>query len=266
MRLLASLTLFVSLLTAPALLACGGGGPSGEEIERSRREFQLAAALREEGSIPGAIDRLRAALELDPENAEAHLLMGFIQMEPRHNYALAEEYLAEGIELLIAQERSATTLAEARNVYGLCLLELDRAEEAAVVLRAAAMDELNVAPHLAWGNLGLAYMRQGDDTAALEALVESVRVQPRFCVGYYRMAQIHFEAESYPQAEEMANLAIGADEMCTERYQEAYQLRGEIRARLGHSDEAVEDFERCVEIGANSAAGQACQRLLGGGA
>lgn len=260
------LTVLAPTLLALALPACGGGGPSSDEIERSRREFALAATLREEGSIPGAIDRLRAALELDPENAEAHLLMGFIQMDPRRNYVLAEEHLAEGIELLIAQERAAVTLAEARNVYGLCLLELERVDEAVVVLRQAAMDELNVAPHLAWGNLGLAYMRQEDDESALEALVEAVRVQPRFCVGYFRMAQIHFDAESYPEAEEMANLAIGADEMCTERYQEAYHLRGEVRARLGHSDEAVEDFERCIELGPNSASGQACRRLLGGGA
>jgi len=242
-------------------ISCGGVGASPEDVERSRREFDLAATLRQEGSVPAAIERLRRALALDPENAEAELLMGYIQME-RHNTASAEEHLHRGVDLLVAAGREGATLAEARNIWGLSLVTLDRCDEAAEPLRASAMDELNRAPHLAWGNLGLAQMCLHDDAGALESLSNAVRAQPRFCVGFYRMAQIYFGQEEFEQADRALTQSLEADPSCAEQYQEAYALRGEVRARLGQRDDAISDLERCVELGARTPSGEACQHFL----
>jgi Flp pilus assembly protein TadD len=85
-------------------LGCATTSASGTpDGERSYREFQLAASLRDEGQTASAIEHLRKALDLDGNNAEAHLLLGFIQME-RRDYQNAEEHL------------STATLAEARNI------------------------------------------------------------------------------------------------------------------------------------------------------
>jgi len=211
--------------------------------------------------VPAAIERLRRALELDPENAEAELLMGYIQME-RHNTTSAEEHLRAGVDLLIAAEREGATLAEARNIWGLSLITLERCDDAIEPLRAAAMDELNRAPHLAWGNLGLAQICLHDDEAALQALGEAVRVQPRFCVGYFRMGQVYFRQDQLEDADRALTESIDADPSCAERYQEAYALRGEVRARLGRREAAMSDFEHCVELGARSEAGRSCQHFL----
>ncbi|NOY94545.1 MAG: tetratricopeptide repeat protein [Deltaproteobacteria bacterium] len=221
----------------------------------------MAATLRQEGSVPAAIERLRRAIELDPENAEAELLMGYVHME-RNDAAAAEEHLKRGVDLLIAAGREGATLAEARNIWGLSLVTLGRCDDALEPLRAAATDELNRAPHLAWGNLGLAQICLGDDEAALQALREAVQAQPRFCVGYFRMGQVFFAQERLDDADRALTEALDADPSCGESYQEAYALRGEVRARLGRREDAISDFEHCVELGARSESGRSCQHFL----
>lgn len=225
------------------------------------REFTLAASLREEGNIPGALERLRIALELDPGNARAHLLLGYIHLE-RKDYPRAEQALRQGIALLAEREDMAATLAEARNVLGVVLLEQERHDEAIPLLRAAASDMLNHAPWYAWGNLGRAYYEKGDYAQAKEALEQAVRVQPRFCLGHYQLGRTLFAMEDFEAAEAALTRSLEADERCERFYQEAWALRGETRARLGEREDAIADFERCLELGPDTTAGQTCERFL----
>lgn len=238
---------------------------STPDTERSVREFQLAASLRDEGQTASAIEHLRQSLELDPDNAEAHLLLGFIQME-RGDYASAQPHLERSILLLEGQSRGGSTLAEARNIYGVCLIELKRYEDAISVLRASAADELNTAPHLAWGNLGLAQFGLGQYQETIESTMEAVRIQPRFCVGYFTMGRALTRMELWREAENALSQALGADPSCKDslQLQGAWRLRGEVRAHLGHHQDAVADLERCVEISPYSNDGRMCQAMLEG--
>lgn len=251
---------WLACLVVGCATTSGAGTP---DAERSFREFQLAASLRDEGQTASAIEHLRKALDLDSNNAEAHLLLGFIQME-RRDYSNAEQHLRAGIALLDKQKRDGSTLAEARNIYGLCLIELGRYDEAVAVLRQSATDELNTAPHLAWGNLGLAQFRLGEYQEAVKSTMEAVRIQPRFCVGYYTMGQALWHLQQFQDAERALVSALQADETCTNdrRLQGAWRLRGEVRARLGHRRDAIADLERCVELDPYSNDGRMCQTLL----
>ncbi|MDH3729244.1 MAG: tetratricopeptide repeat protein [Myxococcales bacterium] len=245
-------------------MGCATGSAAGTpDGERSFREFQLAASLRDEGQTASAIEHLHTALELDPHNAEAHVLLGFIQME-RQAYPDAEEHLSTAIALLEKQKRGGSTLAEARNMYGLCLIELERYDEAIVALRESATDELNRAPYFAWGNLGLAQFQLGEYQEAVKSTMEAVRIEPRFCVGYFTMGQSLARMELWRDAEQALVSAIGADESCKDspQLQGAWRLRGEVRAHLGHHQDAVADLERCVELGPYTNDGRMCQSLL----
>jgi Tfp pilus assembly protein PilF len=253
------------LLCALLAMGCATTSTAGTpDAERSVKEFQLAAGLRDEGQTAGAITHLRKAIELDPTNAEAHLLLGFIQME-RTDYATAEQHLNTGIGLLEKQKRDGSMLAEARNIYGLCLIELGRYEDAIEVLEQSANDELNTAPHLAWGNLGLAQFRLGQYQETVKSTMEAVRLQPRFCVGYYTMGQALWHLQQLEDAERALVSALEADPSCSEsrQLQGAWRLRGEVRARLGHRQDAIADLERCVELDPYSNDGRMCQSLLG---
>ncbi len=250
----------LALLAVGCATTSSGGIPASE---RSQKEFDLAAGLRDEGQTAGAIEHLRKALELDPDNAEAHLLLGFIQME-RRDYQNAEQHLRTGIKLLEKQKRAGSTLAEARNIYGVCLIELGRYDDAVEVLRQSATDELNTAPHLAWGNLGLAQFQLGEYQETVKSTMEAVRIQPRFCVGYYTMARAFWHLQQLEDAERALVSALEADPACgsTRQLQGAWRLRGEVRARLGHRRDAIDDLERCVELDPYSNDGRMCQTLL----
>lgn len=250
------------LVALLALVACGPG-TSVADVDRSRREFELAAALHDERNTPGAVGHLRRAIELDDQNPEAHLLLGLIEYE-RRSLVAAEEHARRGVELLVEQERQGATLAEARNVLGVILIEREKMEEAAEILRVSAMDPMNTSPHLAWGNLGLALLEQGQREAAIEPLTESVRIQPRFCVGYHRLGRVYYELEQFEPAEEALVRALEVDEVCERmpQMQNAWRLRAEVRAHLGHHSDAVSDLERCIALSPDSDDGQACQRLL----
>jgi tetratricopeptide (TPR) repeat protein len=251
---------WAAYLVAGCATTSASGTP---DSERSFREFQLAASLRDEGQTASAIEHLRKAIDLDASNAEAHLLLGFIQME-RGDFRSAQDHLRTGIGLLEKQKRGGSTLAEARNIYGLCLIELSRYDEAIEVLRESATDELNTAPHLAWGNLGLAQFRMGEYQEAVKSTMEAVRIQPRFCVGYYTLGQALWELGRLQDAERALVSAIEADPSCSTdpRLQGAWRLRGEVRARLGHRRDAIADLENCVELDPYSNEGRMCQSLL----
>lgn len=254
-----------SLLLTCFLAACATGGVQDEMVERSMREYQLAVGLRGEGNTPAAREHVRIALEMDPENAEAILFLGFLDVE-RREFLEAERNLREGIRLLVEQERLASALAEARNLLGLVLIEQGRFDEAVEVLRASATDAMNVSPHLAWGNVGLALLRTRDYPGALEALEQAVAIQPRFCVGFARMGEALVAQSNYERAEQALSRALEADPSCGTHVglQNAWRLRGEARAHLGHREDAVSDFERCVELGPNTDDGVRCQAFLDG--
>lgn len=247
-----------------AIVAAGcGGGATQQEVDHSMREFQLAATLRDEGNTAAAVEHLRKSLDLYPDNANAHALLGFILME-KHDFHTAVDHLREAESLLAEDERvgSGRTVAEVRNWLGIALTELHRYDDAIEVLRESASDVTNAAPHLAWGNLGQAYFDKGEYAQALEALEQAVKLQPRFCVGYYRVGQVYFAQKKLKPAEEALTHALEADDLCAERFQAAYRLRGEVRARLGDRDAAVHDLERCVEIAPKTDDAAACRRLL----
>jgi tetratricopeptide (TPR) repeat protein len=234
-------------------------------VERSMREYQLAVGLRGEGNTPAAREHVRIALEMDPENAEAILFLGYLDVE-RREFLEAERNLREGIRLLVEQQRLASALAEARNLLGLVLLELNRVDEALEVLRLSATDAMNVSPHLAWGNIGLALLRKQDYAGALEALQQAVSIQPRFCVGFARMGEVMVAQANYEGAEQALSRALEADPSCATHValQNAWRLRGEARAHHGHREDAISDFERCVELAPSTQDGARCQAFLDG--
>lgn len=250
-------------MTMSAIITAGCGSTQSQVdlTERSMREFELAASLRTEGSLPGALSHLRLALQFDPQNARAHLLLGYIHME-RRELPAAERELRLAIAILAKRKDQNSLRAEANNLYGSLLIQMHRYGEAVLVLRRAASDAYNAAPFFAWGNLGWAHYKLAEYPQALAALQRSTQSQPRFCVGYFRIGKVYTSMGDLPKAEAAFTRAIEADERCGRYYQEAWALRGETRARLGRRQDAIADFERCMQIGADTKTGGTCKTFL----
>lgn len=242
--------------------ACGGG-TSAANIQQAEAEVRLGSAAFNEGNTPSAIQHLRTALELDPESYDAYMMLGVVHLG-QANHTDAEAEFRQAIDLMVEQEAAGHDLATARNALGAALMAQERYEDAIAPLTEAANDELFRAPHTAWGNLGYCYLELDRHDEAIAALERSVQLGPRFCVAYYWLGRAYSETERLDEAESALVQAVEADASCTTspRLQNAWRLRGEVRAQLGLREDALGDFERCVELGPRSPDGLACQRML----
>lgn len=233
------------------------------------RQYELAVGLRGEGNVPGALQTLYKALEIDPNNARAHLLLAnMFLLDRQDNLALydekAEHHFQEALRIHESGEAAKpeqSLASEARNGFGVLRIHQGRHAEAAEILLKAVADLFNREAYMAWGNLGWAYFHLGQYDKASDALVRSVRLHPRFCVGYYRLGQTYLKMRSFEKAEQALTSAITVDERCG-AFQDALHLRGEARMNLGLREDARADFERCVEIEATNDAGKSCGRYL----
>ena len=253
---------FTFLALVVALSGCGAG-VSGEDTVRSTREYELGVGLMNEGSAPMAFQHLLEAVRLDPNNCEAHTVLGVLYTA-RHDYTEANTHLAKALAL--AQVPSAdvrpSMKAEIHNNLGVLRLEEGRVDDAIMEFRAATGDLLYTTPYLAWANLGLAYYRKQDFQESLRALEQAVSLQHDFCLGYLRLGQTYLALRDFDKAEISLTRVVDVENPTCNRTQEAWRLRGEARAQLGHRADATSDFEHCVELGSDNEAGLACRRFL----
>lgn len=234
-------------------LACGAG-PSEEDLRRSQRSYELAATMVDEGNLPSAFDQLFQAIRLDPNNHDAHFLLGNLYLV-RGNHEEAEQHLRR---VLAIRGRDP----EARNSLGVLYIHMHRYDDAIRELRLATRDIRYRTPWLAWGNLGWALTERGRYRDAIEALLQSVRNQPSFCVGFYRLGDAYFRAHQLERADEALTRAVETDDPACHRLQDAWLLRGRVRLQTGEGSAAQADWQRCVEIAQRSEVGLQCQRLL----
>lgn len=270
LHLLALRPFVAQLALALTATACAGG-PSEDDIRRSEAEYELAAGLVGEQNYAGAFEHLAESIRLDPDNAEAHFLLGSLHLF-RNDFATAEQELLAAIDANTRLGRSGlpSLTPDAQNSLGVLYVNAGRLDEAVTTLRASAADLMNTTPHLALGNLGWAYLELGRATEALEVLTQAVRREPQFCVGWYRLAQAYEALASdasdpaavHRNAEDALSQAVGVEAEVCEDFQDAWLLRGQVRAHLGRSEDAATDFERCVEIDATTDAGRTCASAL----
>lgn len=247
------------------LLAGGcGGGVSREQVERSQREYQLGIGLWGESNAPAAFEHLLRAIELDPDNAEAHHFLGNLFWMVRRDFQRAEHHLRQALRANETAGGPSGLEADIKNSLGVLLIHAGRHDDAIAVLREAASDLMNRQPAIGWANLGWAYHEAGQSDRALEALTQAVQMSPTLCLGWYRLGQVRASREEWQGALTALDRALEVDNPICARLQVAWRLRGEVHARLGHRDEAVRDLERCVELSLDTPDGQVCRRLLEG--
>ncbi len=241
-------------LSLSLLFVACGGGPQADDVIRSQKEYELAVGLWQENNLPGAFHHLFRATELDNDNADAHLLLGNLFMM-RGNNEKAEKHLREVL-------RIRTRSPEARNSLGVLFINQRRYEQAVRELREATSDILNREPHLAWGNLGWAYLEMRNYPDAIDALLRAVRHEPRFCVGYYRLGQAYMKLGKAKEADRALTAGLESTDKRCGRLQETWLMRGKVRLEQGEHDRARDDFEKCVEVDADSPVGSECKEAL----
>ncbi len=225
-------------------------------------EYDIATDLWvNRGQPRQALEHALQAIALDEENAEAEHLVALLYLDFCNRDA-NECHLDE------AEKHARQALAlrddfrEARNTLGVVLIHAKQYAKAIEVLQPLSQDILYQTPENAWGNLGWAYLENGQLDKAIEALLRSTAVQPDFCVGHYRLGLAYERKHDLDGAMSAYTRALEVDHPRCRALQVAYAARGKIALQLGRQDEAAKDLQQCVHLDKTTPAGRECSALL----
>jgi Tfp pilus assembly protein PilF len=258
----------VAAVAAVAVGGCtpkGPGAPGAADAEhQSIAEFNLGLDAVNHSDFRVALAHALRAVQLDDQNARATYLASVVYLgfcnglrgfdDADCRLADAEKYARRTIKL-------APTYADAKNLLGEVLINEKRFPEAIEVLRPLTSDPSFTSIHLAWGNLGWAQVLAGDVDAGIASLKNAV-TEPRFCIGFYRLGVAYEKKGDLAQAD--LNLSQAVDGEACKNFQDAFEERGRVRAKLGQAPSAKADFERCKAVAPDSLAGKRCAQALEG--
>jgi Tfp pilus assembly protein PilF len=126
--------IMVLLVSGAASLGCGGNEATQKAIRQSERYYEAASiAWFEERDVLAAIRNLTRAVETNPQNDDAHYLLGIIRLG-RLELETAETHLREALRL--RQGGDPAGLSGVQNNLGVVLIHQKRYEEASGCSRA----------------------------------------------------------------------------------------------------------------------------------
>jgi type IV pilus biogenesis/stability protein PilW len=245
----------VTILSAASTAATCGQRITEKEINNSNLHLEMATNYLEQDQILDARREAYMAIQANPQNAEAHFTLGYIFAQ------LSEWGKAE--ESAMAALKYAKHYPEASNLLGVILIEQGRYEEAIKILLDVIEDFLYTTPHLAYGNLGLAYLKLGQHQDAIEVLERAVELQPMFCTGFYRLGLVYYDMNRFKDALESLKKSVIIEDpwgQC-EKLTNSYSLMGKIHLELDDQAEALESFQECYELEPDTAVGLECRKL-----
>jgi type IV pilus assembly protein PilF len=245
--------------------ACSGRGANVPNPEKqSEAQYDVARDYFYKGQPRLALDHCRTAIELDPQNSRAlyfasaiHLFFcsGKLELsDPDCRLNDAESYVRRALKV-------QPNFREAENTLGQILILEKRYAEAISVLEPLSKDPAFESNYLAWGNLGWAQVLSGQIDRGIESLKNSV-TEPRFCVGHYRLGAAYEMKGQLVEAEQSFSAAVGVDAPECRGLQDAWLARARVRAKLGKAADSRADYEKCMDLSAETTAGKACAQAL----
>lgn len=210
--------------------------------------YNQGMSLYQAGDKPGAIGALRDAVELDPNNVQALIGLGGVY----YDQGLFAEAVTSYKQALAFDPSSAEARFGLGNVY---LKQQDPA--AAITQYQTALDlkpDFPEAQHnlaIAYFNLGLSQLQAGQPGVAVQSLMQAIDLDPTSAQAYLVLGNAHFQQKQWDEAAAAYEEAIRLQADFPEARQNlavAYFNRGVDRGNAGNASEAIQDFQRVLEI------------------
>ncbi len=247
-------TIRFALLVVVSLAFCACGRTiSPDDQLASEYHYKLARNYYNDHNIAMTQRELHESLKLDPSNAEARHLKGFLMMGLRDWEGAANEF-----RLALQFQPD---LREARNNLGVVLIEQGNYEEAIETIEPLISDPLYGTQYIAQGNLGLAYMKLGDLENARKHLEMAVFLLPSFVLGNNNLGIVYMKMNRTRDALDAFERAL---KHAPKNYAEPMYWIGVIYQKAGRLEEAVASFTRCAEILGDTPLGKRCAARVAG--
>ena len=197
----------VGLLILPVLLVLGGCAGQGQLIQNDdttgdlgtdKREspaalyVQMGIAYLREGQTAIALQKLKKAISIDPQNAQAYNVTGILY-ERLGKMDLADEHYAKAVEL---KPRDPYI----RNARGSFFCKQGEYEKAQIEFEQALSNPLYSTPWVAMTNAGLCAERAGDVNEAEGQYRRALTSNDNYFQALYQMAKLSFARKDFLSA------------------------------------------------------------------
>jgi Tfp pilus assembly protein PilF len=276
---LLTLSLGVSLLCGAA--SCGS--PQVND-KKSNNRLELAKDFLARHQLPMARSEASKALEHNPQNPEAHTIMGLVDfLSALNNFRLLEiDNCLTGVDAEGMREEMHEHWAAADASFGKAV-ELDPAYSEARHNQAnvadlleehdraiALYEEALLVPHrlinlsLTRAGLGWARFKKGDMVGASKDLRQALQFNDSMCVAKYRLGRVYFAREEWNNAVEQFRAVVESKD-CGSQESHLYLIK--TMKQLSTSEEAQPfDFEEatnaCVALAPKSCIAVQCQAAI----
>lgn len=185
--------LLFSLAAIVALSGCVSSpyqDPEAQAARLAQINLQLGVGYMQEGKIQLALEKLRKAVKVDPNSADAHLALALLYDRMGEDEA-AELHFRDALRL-------APENASIQTNYGNFLCRVNRTAEAEQLFQQAAQNRSYESPELAYFNAGVCLSRQGAPDRAEEYLRQALAVSPQFPPALFTLADLN-QTQGRPQ-------------------------------------------------------------------
>ena len=194
------------------------------------RSLPINGDVPSSDAMPKARAAAEKALEIDPDNSDAHTALGWIAYWYDHDWARAESEFKTALAL-------SPNNSDAHRGYSVMLTCLGRHDEAiAEMTRAREIDPLSLVTNALEGQT---YLFAGQYDKAIETLHKTFEMDPNFWVGHIQLSRVYIQQGKYEQAMDEAESA----RKYSGGNSEATSLLGYAQAKAGRPQDALESVE-----------------------
>ncbi len=185
---------WLSLLSVSLILAACSTAPAKKVEAPKQDEAYVLQSVQymHAGRLDEALASIKQALEVNPKSADAYTMAGLIYNKNSQSEQ-AQLYLQRALS--IDPNHSA-----AQTNYASFLCKHDKPFEAEKIFLAAATNNNNLQPEVAYINAGLCVMGIPDTIKANSYFSKALQINPKSPVPLYQLAKIRYSSYQYEKA------------------------------------------------------------------